>query len=160
MIGPTDASSLSARGTRNGKRRGTGGRERAMAGEAVSGRYGARHAVADETEGRAGGPQRRPASDDRSLVDRLLAGNGNDRGYDWGWGDPATGELVTDREPLHDIPELWGAQEDRASRGDGDERAEDDDGGDFADRAGLDRAVGESGLAAPGPEERASGDHG
>src|ERR671914_2840610 len=93
-----------------------------MAGEAVSGRYGARHAVADEAEGRAGGPQRHAASDDRSLVDRLLAGNGDDRGYDWGWGDPATGELVTDREPLHDIPELWGPQDDRASRGDGDER--------------------------------------
>src|SRR5918999_5567947 len=169
-----------------------------MAGEAVSGRYGARHAVADEAEGRAGGPQRHPASDDRSLVDRLLAGNGDDRGYDWGWGDPATGELVTDREPLHDIPELWGPQEDRDSRGDGDERSDadgasplavddrrgettrsgpldeganrderfdgDDDGEIFVDRddarAGLDRAVGERGLGAPGPAERASGDHG
>src|SRR5688572_19548897 len=90
-----------------------------MAGEAESGRYGARHAVADETESRAGGPQGPPASDERSLVDRLLARNGNDRGYDCGWGDPATGELVTDREPLHVIPELWGPQEDRASRGDG-----------------------------------------
>jgi uncharacterized protein DUF732 len=77
-----------------------------MAGEAVSGRYGAaRHAVADE-----GGPQRHPASDDRSLVDRLLAGDA-EPAFDWGWGDPAAGDLVTDREPLHDIPELWGSDE-------------------------------------------------
>jgi hypothetical protein len=76
-----------------------------MAGEAVSGRYGAaRHAVAD-----GGGPQRPPISDDRSLVDRLLAGGGDDHAFDWGWGDPASGDLVTDREPLQDIPELWGS---------------------------------------------------
>jgi hypothetical protein len=80
-----------------------------MAGEAVSGRYGAaRHAVTDE-----GGPRRHPASDDRSLVDRLLAG-GAEPAFDWGWGDPAAGDLVTDREPLHDIPELWGSDERRA----------------------------------------------
>jgi hypothetical protein len=80
-----------------------------MAGEAVSGRYGAaRHAV-DE-----GGPQRSPASGDRSLVDRLLADGGDDA-FDWGWGDPAA---VTDREPLHDIPELWGPDE-RSARDSG-----------------------------------------
>jgi hypothetical protein len=81
-----------------------------MAGEAVSGRYGAaRHAVADE-----GGSRHHPASEDRSLVDRLL-GEGEEQAFDWGWGDPASGDLVTDREPLHDIPELWGTQE-RTSR--------------------------------------------
>ncbi len=90
-----------------------------MSSEAVSGRYGAaRHAVTD-----GGGAQRPSAPDDRSLVDRLLADNGDDHGFDWGWGDPAAGELVTDREPLHDIPELWGPEE-RAAR-------PDDEGGRF-----------------------------
>jgi hypothetical protein len=84
-----------------------------MAGEAVSGRYGAaRHAVAD------GGGPRHPASDDRSLVDRLLAGDGEEHAFDWDWGDSATGDLVSDREPLHDIPELWGTDE-RPARGSG-----------------------------------------
>jgi uncharacterized protein DUF732 len=91
-----------------------------MAGEAVSGRYGAaRHAVADEDGSRCS-----PAPDERSLVDRLLAGGGDEPAFDWGWGDPATGELVSDRGALHDIPELWG-QDDRPARdvdaADGDE---------------------------------------
>lgn len=74
-----------------------------MAGEAVTGRYNAaRHAVADE-----GGARRHPDSDDRSLVDRLLAGSGDEQPFDWGWGDPAAGDAVPDREPMHDIPELW-----------------------------------------------------
>ncbi|WP_343940374.1 hypothetical protein, partial [Pseudonocardia zijingensis] len=78
-----------------------------MAGEAVSGRYGAaRHAVADE-----GGAPRHPASDDRSLVDRLLASSGGDQEFDWGWGEPSSGGPAPDREPLHDIPELWGPDE-------------------------------------------------
>ncbi len=77
-----------------------------MAGEAVSGRYGAaRHAVADEDG------MRRPAPEDRSLVDRLLGGGGDEHAFDWGWGDPAA-----DREPLHDIPELWGS-DGRSPRG-------------------------------------------
>src|ERR687895_43842 len=142
-----------------------------MAGEAVSGRYGARHAVADEAEGRAGGPQRRPASDDRSLVDRLLAGNGNDRGYDWGWGDPATGELVTDREPLHDIPELWGPQEDRGEPtrggpldkgaiGDGGPRDRSHDDRDWADRSLDDLGSDDLVIDGTGPDGLRPGERG
>lgn len=79
-----------------------------MAGEAGSGRYSAaRHAVAD-------GDGHRPASDDRSLVDRLLAG-GDEQAFDWGWGEPA------DREPLHDIPELWDERRDAGGPRDEDE---------------------------------------
>src|SRR2546430_643123 len=78
-----------------------------MAGEAVSGRYGAaRHAVADE-----GGPRRHPSTDGRSLVDRLLADGGDDRAFDWDWGDPGSGDRVADEEPMHDIPELWAPRE-------------------------------------------------
>ncbi|MGH8963962.1 MAG: hypothetical protein ACRDXB_01345, partial [Actinomycetes bacterium] len=74
-----------------------------MAGEAVDGRYGARHAVADDPQGAAARRADQQEPDDRSLVDRLLAAD--DRVFDWGWGDPATSG--TDREPPHDIPELW-----------------------------------------------------
>ncbi|GAA5120767.1 DUF732 domain-containing protein [Pseudonocardia adelaidensis] len=85
-----------------------------MAGEAVTGRYSAaRHAAADE-----GGARRHPDSDDRSLVDRLLAGAGDEQAFDWGWGDPSRRD-APDREPLHDIPELWDERS-RADCGDPD----------------------------------------
>jgi hypothetical protein len=74
-----------------------------MAGEA-EGCYGAaRHAVADGPEGRVPECAERPATDDRSLVDRLLAAD--EQVFDWGWGDPAASHGP---QPAHDIPELWG----------------------------------------------------
>ncbi|TQM13913.1 DUF732 domain-containing protein [Pseudonocardia kunmingensis] len=69
-----------------------------MAGEAVGGRDGAaRHAVADDPGGRRPERTERPTTDDRSLVDRLLAAD--EQVFDWGWGEPPA---------AHDIPELWG----------------------------------------------------
>ncbi|OZM80136.1 DUF732 domain-containing protein [Pseudonocardia sp. MH-G8] len=90
-----------------------------MAGEA-EGRYGAaRHAVADGPEGRVPECAERPATEDRSLVDRLLAAD--EQVFDWGWGDPAASHGP---QPAHDIPELWGP--DRQHRSDEVESVEPD----------------------------------